>query len=150
MDMSPMGGSTPNSREKRMKPQMLATTEKYYIADDEWDVLPALLNTPKQGAALCKFQNRFIYAFGGDSGRSSGGNILSEIERLDLYYEEELTKWELLYIKQKVLSPLAFGQALLVDDHRILIVGGKQNIVSLTKTYLYDVVEGRLSPFTGG
>jgi hypothetical protein len=38
-----------------MKPQMLSSTEKYYLLDDEWDVLPAQLNTPKQGVALCKF-----------------------------------------------------------------------------------------------
>jgi hypothetical protein len=81
---------------------MLATTEKYYIADDEWDLLTPTLNTPKQGVALCKFQNRYLYTFGGDSGRSCGGpNILSEIERLDLYFEEELTKWEFLYLKHK-------------------------------------------------
>ena len=45
------------SGEKRMRTQMSGVTEKYYIEDDEWDVLPAVLNTPKSGVALCKFQH---------------------------------------------------------------------------------------------
>ena len=32
-------------------------TEKYYIKEDEWDILVPTLNTPKVGIALCKFQN---------------------------------------------------------------------------------------------
>jgi len=62
-------------------------TEKYYVEDDEWDLLIPKLNSPKSGVALCKFQNSFIYAFGGDTGRSKR-NIVNEIERLDLLEEE--------------------------------------------------------------
>jgi Kelch motif len=105
---------------------MLAITEKYYITDDEWDVLPPLLNTPKSGIALTHFQNRYLYAFGGDSGRTSGQNILSDIERLDLYYEEDTTRWEQLYIKHKQsVSPFAYGAAFRCGESSILIVGGK-------------------------
>ncbi len=81
---------------------MSSKCEKYYIADDEWDILPANLNTPKQGVALCKFRNQYLYAFGGDNGRSKG-NIVSDIERLDLLDEENATKWEQLFIKSKEL-----------------------------------------------
>jgi hypothetical protein len=87
---------------------MSGVTEKYYIEDDEWDLLKPVLSKPKAGAALCKFQNRYLYAFGGD--RSSGGNISSDIERLDLYYEESLDKWEILYIKHKIMqTPFAYA-----------------------------------------
>ncbi|TNV78924.1 hypothetical protein FGO68_gene3347 [Halteria grandinella] len=55
-----------------------------------------------------------------------------------------------MYIKHKSMSPMAFGQAMLIDDDQILIVGGKQNIVSLTKTYLYSISSDRLAPFPGG
>lgn len=66
-----------------------------------------------------------MYAFGGDNG-SIKGNIVSDIERLDLYEEEEVTKWDLIYIKQKeVTSPFAYAIALPIDDARILIVGGR-------------------------
>ena len=52
--------------------------------------------------------------------------IVSDIERLDLYEEEEVTKWDLIYIKQKeVTSPFAYAIALPIDDARILIVGGR-------------------------
>jgi hypothetical protein len=51
---------------------------------------------------------------------------VSDIERLDLYEEEEVTKWDLIYIKQKeVTSPFAYAIALPIDDARILIVGGR-------------------------
>jgi hypothetical protein len=83
-----------------MKYTMSDKCEKYYISDDEWDVLPATLNTPKQGVALCKFRNQYLYAFGGDNGRSKG-NILAEIERLDLLEEENVSKWEQMFIKNK-------------------------------------------------
>jgi hypothetical protein len=66
-----------------------------------------------------------LYAFGGDNGATKG-NIVSDIERLDLYEEEEVTKWDLIYIKQKeVTSPFAYAIALPIDDARILIVGGR-------------------------
>jgi hypothetical protein len=52
-----------------------------------------VLNTAKQGIALCKFRNQYLYAFGGDNGRQKG-NILDDIERLDLVEEEEVLKWE--------------------------------------------------------
>lgn len=76
-------------------------TEKYYITDDEWDVLLPTLNTPKAGVALCKFQKRYLYAFGGDTRATSGPNIVNDIERLDLLDEEVAAKWDLLYIKLK-------------------------------------------------
>lgn len=44
-----------------------ALTEKYYIEDNEWDILLPKLNTAKAGVALCKFQNTYLYAFGGDT-----------------------------------------------------------------------------------
>ena len=118
-------------------------TEKYYIDDDEWDILTPVLNSPKAGIALCKFENQYIYAFGGDNGKFKG-NIVNEIERLDLIEEDNIKKWELLYIKHKQMVPFAYGLALLLDDSKILILGGKQNIVSLTKTYLYDLSQDTL------
>lgn len=85
-------------------------TEKYYLEDNEWDIIPPVLSQPKAGVALCKFQNRYLYAIGGDNGKTQGGNIVSDIERLDLYEEEEAKTWELLFIKQKQMSsPLAYG-----------------------------------------
>lgn len=33
------------------------STEKYYIEDNEWDVLVPKLTQPKAGVALCKFRN---------------------------------------------------------------------------------------------
>ena len=130
------------------KYQMSKCTEKYYIEDDEWDVMPCQLNQGKAGVALCKFQNRYLYAFGGDNGATKG-NIVSDIERLDLYEEEEVTKWDLIYIKQKeVTSPFAYAIALPIDDARILIVGGRQNLVTSGKTYVYNGEEDSLKPFS--
>ena len=37
------------------KYRMCNQTEKYYIEDNEWDILPPVLNQPKCGVALCKF-----------------------------------------------------------------------------------------------
>lgn len=129
---------------------MTDVCEKYYLTDDDWDVLPAKLNTPKAGVALCKFQNRYLYAFGGDNGRSKG-NIVSEIEKLDLIEEEEVERWEMLYIRTKeVSSPFSYAAAVLIEDEKILIVGGKQNIVSSAKTYIYDGEEDTLKPFQKG
>jgi hypothetical protein len=89
-----------------------------------------------------------LYAFGGDKG-STKGNIVSDIERLDLYEEEEVTKWDLIYIKQKeVTSPFAYAIALPIDDARILIVGGRQNLVASGKTYVYNGEEDSLKPFS--
>ena len=34
---------------------MSKKTEKYYVDDNEWDLLMPELNTGKQGVALCKF-----------------------------------------------------------------------------------------------
>lgn len=104
-------------------------TEKFYIEDDEWDVIVPKLNRPKSGVALCKFQNSFIYAFGGDNG-SSKKNIVNEIERLDLAEEDnpEQKYWDLLYIKHKTLLPLAYAFASLIDDDRMILLGGRQNI----------------------
>lgn len=106
------------------------------------------LNAPKTGLAVSKFQNRFLYAFGGDNGKSKN-NIVSEIERLDLEEEEnaDYKKWELLYIKKKKLTPFSFGLATLIDDSNILIMGGRQNIMGLKKTYIYNVDEDILQPF---
>jgi hypothetical protein len=39
--------------------------------------------------------------------------------------EEAVTKWDLLYIKQKQLNPVAYAMALLLDDQSILILGGR-------------------------
>ena len=73
-------------------------------------MLLPVMNEPKAGVALCKFQNRYLYAFGGDTGRTTGPNIVSDIERLDLYEEETLEKWDLLYIKMKAIkAPFAFA-----------------------------------------
>ncbi|CDW80193.1 kelch motif family protein [Stylonychia lemnae] len=124
-------------------------TEKYYIQDDEWDVMIPTLNTPKAGLALCKFQNQFLYAFGGDNGKSKN-NIVADIEKLDLEFEDdaEYIKWEQLFIKKKELRPFAFGLATLIDDDRILILGGRQNIMASNRAYIYNVNDGHLSEFT--
>jgi hypothetical protein len=88
---------------------MSKCTEKYYIEDNEWDVLECELNSGKAGMAVCKFRNQYLYAFGGDNGLTKG-NIVSEIEKLDLYEEEEVKKWDLIYIKNKeVQAPFAFA-----------------------------------------
>ncbi len=47
--------SSEEVKQPLMKQVMSGVTEKYYIEDDEWDLLKPVLNKPKAGAALCKF-----------------------------------------------------------------------------------------------
>jgi len=69
------------------KQRASGSTEKYYIEDNECDVLVPKLTQPKAGVALCKFRNQYLYAFGGDTLKSKC-NIVNEIERLDLLEED--------------------------------------------------------------
>jgi len=45
------------------------------------------------------------------------------------------------------MSPFAYGLATLIDDDTILIMGGKQNIISSNKTYIYDMQNDILKHF---
>lgn len=54
-DSSSSSDNEEESKLSKLKDQMSDVTEKYYIEDDEWDVLPAVLTKPKAGVALCKF-----------------------------------------------------------------------------------------------
>jgi hypothetical protein len=47
--------SSEEEGKKPMKYVPSGVTEKYYITDDEWDVLLPKLNTPKSGISLCKY-----------------------------------------------------------------------------------------------
>lgn len=40
--------------------------------------------------------------------------------------------------------------AVLLDDDKILIIGGCQNVTAVRKTYLYNVESDSLKPFEGG
>eukprot|EP00347_Sterkiella_histriomuscorum_P012893 403366814 len=137
-------------------------TEKYYMIDDEWEIQTPVLNSPKLGVALCKFKNRFLYAFGGDNGLVKN-NIVDEIERLDLAELEdssdsdsnsrnqrfggEVQKWELLYIKKKQWTPLCFCLATLIDDESILLIGGRKNLTESSGAYIFNAEEEILKPF---
>ena len=45
------------------------------------------------------------------------------------------------------MKPFAFGQALLISDEKIMILGGKSNLVTHNRVYVYDLEKDKLKPF---
>ncbi len=71
--------------------------EAYNVATNKWRELP-LLNEEKCASSLCVLGGRYLYCFGGFSkADSSGAYLLSTIEMLDLYSQNQ--KWTTLAIK---------------------------------------------------
>ena len=45
------------------------------------------------------------------------------------------------------MKAFSFGQALLISENEIMILGGKSNLVTYNNVYIYDLDQDKLKPF---
>ena len=95
------------------------TCERFDPLTNQWSMLENL-NIGRAGPALCSFDNKYLYAFGGRDGRQ---NVIPEIE----IYSVEFDRWEIMppCHNQSFFTPGYMSLALQISETEIFVFGGK-------------------------
>ena len=112
--------------------------EKFDPQQNIWSPI-ANLNIGRAGAALCTFDNKYIYAFGGRDGQQQ---IIPQIE----IYSTEFDRWEIMppCSNQSFFTPSYMSLAMQISETEIMIFGGKSKKTNLVtkNSYILNTERG--------
>ena len=117
--------------------KFMAECERYDIVAQKWlDIAP--LNVPTACAAVCAFQEEYIYKIGGIDNKNSYPNL---IER----YHVDENIWTIINVQLSKASPmdeLILGESAecaQINNRQLILFGGKHKNTTFNTTYLLDI-----------